>query len=76
MFKQPAENANATPEEEKQSRERARPAEQDPAQDREQAATLARQLALESGRTEPGPEEHERAAEVIRNRKLNIESKP
>lgn len=76
MFKQPADNPNSTPQEEKEALERARPAPRDTPEDREQAAALARRFASESGKAEPGPEEHQRAAEVIRNRRLNIDSKP
>lgn len=76
MFKQPADNPNATPEEEKAARERIRPAEKNPAEDRERAAELALRLANEAGKPEAGSEEYEQAKEILWNRKNNIDAKP
>ena len=76
MFKQPAENTNATPQEQKEAMERTRPLPQNSPEDREREAELAQRLASEAGKDQPGEQEREQAAEVLRNRKNNIEAKP
>ena len=72
MMKQPAENPNATPLDEKRSAERAVPA-RNPALEYEEIEAEARRLCDErGGEGQCTHDEWRRAAELVRNRKTSL----
>ena len=72
MFKQPAENTNATPLEEQRSEERVSP-EINPAEERAEIEAEAQRLASERGDSNSySDEDWNHAARIVRNRKISL----
>jgi hypothetical protein len=72
MFKQPAENTNATPSEEQRSAERVNP-HVNAAEEQVQIEAEARRLAAERGDAEPlCDDDWKRAERIVRNRKISL----
>jgi hypothetical protein len=72
MFKQPAENTNATPVEEERSAERVNP-DVSPAEEQRQIEIEARRLASERGEQAGySDEDWTRAERIVRNRKISL----
>jgi hypothetical protein len=72
MFKQPAENTNATPLEETRSAERVNPG-VNAAEEQLQIEAEAKRLAAERGNGESvSNEDWEQAARIVRNRKISL----
>jgi hypothetical protein len=72
MFKQPAENTNATPLEEQRSAERVNP-EINPAEEHQEIENEARRLASDRGDgSSYSDEDWNHAARIVRNRKISL----
>ncbi|HYP05038.1 MAG TPA: hypothetical protein VER03_02290 [Bryobacteraceae bacterium] len=72
MFKQPAENTNATPVEEQRSAERVNP-EINPAEEHAEIEAEAKRLAAERGSEGSySDEDWSNASRIVRNRKISL----
>lgn len=71
MMKQPAENPNATPVDERRSAQRADRA-RDPVSEQNEIENEARRIAETRGDQTCSPEDWNRAAEIVRNRKIAL----
>ena len=71
MMKQPADNPNATPFDERQSAERVRPV-RDPAREQREIEEEARRLCAQRDSQEYSREEWNQAAEIVRNRRNSL----